>query len=146
MTPDYHTSEETARSQSDEQSKQGTPEAVTFTEWRRQRPLAGGLLLVTGGAIVAWFPMTALATFGTSFEMGLGLLVGLGVVLSGLATILRPEYSSTLALIGLALSSASFLFTLGGFVAGMLLGGIGGVLCFAWSPPEEETDGVDGTE
>lgn len=114
-------------------------ETITFAEWRRARPFSGALLLVAGGLLVAWPSVQVL--FSTSpFEAyptaGLGTVVGAAIVFVGVAALLRPERARALGLAGLVLASVSFLIAFGGYLIGMLVASVGGILCFAWRPTE----------
>jgi hypothetical protein len=58
------------------------------------------------------------------------------VIFTGVTAIVRPERTSTLGVVGIVLSAFSFLVVFGGaFFLGLILGGAGGVLLFAWEPP-----------
>lgn len=109
---------------------------VQFREWRRGRPFAGGVLLLLAGVLIAYVPTQfafelALVGGGSTF---VGMLWAVAVSLTGAFVIYRPDLSTILGVVGVALSILSLLGALGGFLVGMLLGIVGGNLCIAWRP------------
>lgn len=115
------------------------PETVTFAEWRAERPFWPGLVMILGGLAIAWpalqFVLTASLVESRSV-VTLGVPLGALVVFAGVTAIVRPERTSALGVVGIVLSAFSFLVVFGGaFFLGLILGGAGGVLVFAWEPP-----------
>jgi hypothetical protein len=115
------------------------PETITFAEWRAQRPFWPGLVMILGGLAIAWpalqFVLTASLVESRSI-VTLGIPLGALVVFAGIGATLRPERSNGLGLAGICLSTLSFVIVFGGvFFLGLILGGAGGVLAFAWEPP-----------
>lgn len=115
------------------------PETITFAEWRAQRPFWPGLVMVCGGLAIAWpalqFVVTASLVESQSV-VTLGIPLGALVVFAGIGAMLRPGLSSQLGVVGICLSTLSFVVVFGGvFFLGLILGGAGGVLAFAWEPP-----------
>lgn len=115
------------------------PETITFAEWRAQRPFWPGLVMILGGLAIAWpalrFVLAASLVESRSV-VTLGIPLGALVVFAGVGVIVRPARSSQLGLVGICLSTLSFVVVFGGvFFLGLILGGAGGVLAFAWAPP-----------
>ena len=114
-------------------------ETVTFAEWRAERPFWPGVVLILGGVAIAW-PALRFALSASLIEsrsvVTLGIPLGALVIFTGVTAIVRPERTSTLGVVGIVLSAFSFLVVFGGaFFLGLILGGAGGVLLFAWEPP-----------
>ncbi|WP_336000944.1 DUF6114 domain-containing protein [Halorientalis halophila] len=128
-------------------------ETITFAEWRRARPFAGGLLLVVGGLLIAW-PSLAVVFSTQPFDAyptaSLGTIVGAAIAFAGVAALVRPEYARVLGVVGLVLASVSFVVAFGGYLIGMVVASAGGILAFAWTPTEEYErlilGDADGTE
>lgn len=119
------------------------PETVTFAEWRATRPFAGALALILGGLLVAWPSLQFLAqtvTMAAGSVVSFGIVIGGLLVFAGVAALVRPEHATVLGFAGLALSASSFVVAFGGLLIGMVVSGVGGLLCFAWEPP---ADGYD---
>lgn len=117
-----------------------------FRAWRQQRPFIGGLLIAIGG----------LEMFGSS-QMDVGKLhIQLGIeglqatvipivlVLLGALIIAMPAHRIFYGVIALAVSLYSLIgVNLGGFLLGMLLSSVGGILAVSWMPkPVVPADGV----
>jgi hypothetical protein len=135
MTADDYTGPEEAEGPESEQV--GT---VSFAEWRAQRPFAGGVAQVLGGTFIVWPSMQFLldariADGGVAAP--LGVVVGTLVVATGTFALARPDRATELGCVAVVLSVLSFPVAFGGLLVGMLLGGVGGVACFAWKPPTE---------
>lgn len=115
-----------------------------FNDWRATRPFMGGVLLCLAGFIISWVPMQILPDLifiggrMTGF-LAIGALFGVGVFLSGAFALTRPAHSDTIGVVGVVLSILSLFGSLGGLFLGMLLGILGGNLCIAWHPTDEET-------
>jgi len=112
---------------------------ILFSLWRQLRPFWGGSLLVVGGLLVAFLPLyfDQLLLFTNDGFTTRGLLFAVLIMVCGLAALLLPAFSSVLGGLGMLLSTLSLFGALGGFVVGALVSGIGGLLCFAWQPPED---------
>lgn len=124
------------------------PAELTFAEWCKTRPVAGALALVASGVVIAW-PSLAFVR-GARLLQGeavasFGVILGALLVLSGVAALVRPGKASAIGVAALVLSAASFLVAFGGLLVGMLLGSLGGVACFAWTPPAETDDDLTGS-
>jgi len=130
------------------------PETITFAEWRAQRPFWPGVVMILGGLAIAWPALQfvlAASLVESRAVVTLGIPLGALVVFAGTGAIVRPARSNALGLIGICLSTLSFVIVFGGvFFLGLILGGAGGVLAFAWEPPVgttlSETDGENGAE
>jgi hypothetical protein len=110
-----------------------------FRAWRQLRPFWGGLLLTIGGLIIGYVPLQfgrQLLVTGGSFA-SIGLVFAALVFFCGICALIFPRLSSLLGLLGMVLSTLSLFGALGGLLVGMVVGGIGGLLCFAWEPPED---------
>ncbi|MGW0808534.1 DUF6114 domain-containing protein [Nonomuraea sp. NPDC002799] len=114
--------------------------------WRRSRPFWGGLLIVVAGMELLSIPLAidALAVavmFGT---VGAGYLLALVLIIAGVLVWLQPGQRVFLGLIAVLLSLASFVYSnLGGFLVGMVLGLLGGMLAVAWTPDSRPANRFD---
>jgi len=121
-----------------------------YARWSRPRPVLGGLLLILGGLIIGYVPIqftSELMLIGGGFTI-LGLIFAILVVFCGLATLSKPRLSSIFGVLGIALSTLSIFGALGGLFLGTIVGTIGGILCYAWEPPEgfDETTLAEASE
>lgn len=118
-----------------------------FRRWRQHRPFWGGSLLVIAGLLTVYLPITYdhLLVIATGSFTGSALLFGALVLLCGLTVLTIPRLSTVFGLLGVLLSVVAIFGALGGFLIGSLLGGLGGVLSFAWRAPTGETDGGERT-
>jgi hypothetical protein len=112
---------------------------VLFSLWRKLRPFWGGVLLIVGAALIAILPLQfeQLLIFTAGAFTTKGVLFAILLLLCGLSALLFPELSSVIGGLGMLLSTLSLFGALGGFVVGALLAGIGGLLTFAWQPPDD---------
>ncbi|MEV4805440.1 DUF6114 domain-containing protein [Nonomuraea sp. NPDC049421] len=105
--------------------------------WRRSRPFWAGLFIVAAGTELLSIPLALDALpvalmFGT---VGAGYLIALILIIAGMLVWLQPAQRVFLGLIAVLLSLASFVHSnLGGFLLGMILGLLGGMLAIAWTP------------
>ncbi|MFC6796983.1 MULTISPECIES: DUF6114 domain-containing protein [unclassified Haladaptatus] len=105
-----------------------------FTNWRSERPFAGGVLLILASAIIGYVPLQfagELIFIGGTFTI-IGLVFATFVFLSGVGALSMPEHSTIFGVAGVALSILSLMGALGGLFIGMLIGIVGGNLCVAW--------------
>ncbi|MEV0999950.1 DUF6114 domain-containing protein [Nonomuraea sp. NPDC050202] len=105
--------------------------------WRRSRPFWGGLFIVVAGLELLSIPLAldALPVAVMSGAVGAGYLIALVLIIAGVLVWLQPGQRVFLGLIAVLLSMASFVYSnLGGFLLGMLLGLLGGMLVMAWTP------------
>jgi hypothetical protein len=114
--------------------------------WRRSRPFWGGLLIVSAGMELLSIPLAINALpvailFGVA---GIGYLIALTMMIAGVLVWLQPGQRVFLGLIAVLLSMASFVYSnLGGFLIGMILGLLGGMLAVAWTPVSRPASRVD---
>lgn len=114
-------------------------EATTgrFRTWRRGRPLVGGLLIALGG--IEMFLSSQLDLGNIRIQLGIeGLqatIIPIVLVLLGVLVIAMPAHRIFYGVIALAVAVYSLVgVNLGGFLLGMLLSTVGGVLAVAWMP------------
>ncbi|MFD1587792.1 DUF6114 domain-containing protein [Halorientalis brevis] len=110
-----------------------------FHRWRQPRPLLGSSVLALGGLMIGYVPVqftSELMFIGGAFTI-IGMMFAVLVVFCGIASLVRPELSSIFGVLGIALSTLSLFGALGGLFVGMIVGTIGGILCYAWEPPAE---------
>lgn len=106
-----------------------------FRTWRRQRPFVGGLLMAIAGVELFFSGQLDLGNIQIQFGIeGLqATLIPLLLVLAGVLGALTPQHRVFYGILGLALAIYSLIgVNLGGFIVGMLIGTVGGVLMVAW--------------
>jgi hypothetical protein len=108
-----------------------------FRAWSRRRPLIGGVLLVISG--IEMFFSGQLDFGELHIQLGIeGLqatIIPILLVLLGVLAVLMPAHHVFYGVIALAVALYSLVgVNLGGFVIGMLLGCIGGIIVVAWMP------------
>jgi hypothetical protein len=109
-----------------------------FRAWRRQRPFVGGLLVVLAGIEMFFSGQLDLGNIQIQFGVeGLqATLIPVVLILVGVLGVFAPAQRLFYGIIALALAIYSLIgVNLGGFVVGMLLGAIGGVMMVAWMDP-----------
>ncbi|WP_312907528.1 DUF6114 domain-containing protein [Natronosalvus caseinilyticus] len=114
-----------------------------FNEWRVQRPFLGAILLCLAGIIITWVPMQILPDIifiGGEMAgfLSIGAMFGVFVFVTGVFALYRPGSSDVIGVVGIVLSIFSLFGALGGLLVGMFLGILGGNLCLAWQPRDEE--------
>ena len=127
------------------------PEAVGsgFGAWRRARPFVGGLLTMLAGVEI--FLSSQLDLANIRIQLGIegfqATVIPIALLLLGVLAILMPAHHVFYGVLALVVAVYSLVgVNLGGFVVGMLLGCIGGILTVAWLPraarvaKAEETD------
>ncbi len=120
-----------------------------FRDWRRSRPVWGGLLLILAGLEILAIPLASLlvhSAIKVVIYLGIGgvfgVLIGGLLVACGLLAWFHPVQRIFYAITGVLLALASFVATnLGGFFLGMLLGVFGASLVFAWAPAAGQDNG-----
>jgi hypothetical protein len=124
-----------------------------FGAWRRARPFVGGLLTILSG--LAIFLSSQLDLGNIRVQLGIegfqATVIPIGLVLLGVLAIFMPAHHVFYGVLSLAVAIYSLVgVNLGGFVVGMLLGCVGGILVVAWMPAEARarahvgaTEGVD---
>jgi hypothetical protein len=108
-----------------------------FASWRRARPFTGAVLTVLAG--VELFFSGQLDIGNIHVQLGIegfqATLIPVLLVVLGILAVLMPVHRIFYGVIALAVSVYSLIgVNLGGFLVGMLLGAIGGVLIVAWLP------------
>ncbi len=108
-----------------------------FGAWRRARPFVGGLLTILSG--LAIFLSSQLDLGNIRVQLGIegfqATVIPIGLVLLGVLAILMPAHHVFYGVLSLAVAIYSLVgVNLGGFVVGMLLGCVGGILVVAWMP------------
>ncbi|MEO6533798.1 MAG: DUF6114 domain-containing protein [Pseudolysinimonas sp.] len=111
--------------------------SAEFREWRRDRPFAGALLLMIAG--FETFLSTQLDLGNMHIQLGVtgfqATIIPIGFVLLGALIMTMPQHRIFYGVIGLALSIYSIIgVNLGGFLIGMLLSAVGGILAVSWAP------------
>lgn len=114
-----------------------TPSTTAFREWRRQRPFVGSLLLLLAG--VETFFSTQLDIGNMHIQLGVegfqATIIPIGFVLLAVLIAVMPQHRVFYGVIALALSIYSIIgVNLGGFLIGMLLSAVGGILAVSWAP------------
>jgi hypothetical protein len=122
-----------------------------FRTWRRSRPFIGGVLLVVSG--IEMFFSGQLDFGELHIQLGIeGLqatIIPILLVLLGILAVTMPAHHVFYGVIALAVALYSLVgVNLGGFIVGMLLGCVGGILVVAWMPKgsrrrPNEADGTD---
>lgn len=109
-----------------------------FRAWRRRRPLLGGVLVALGG--IEMFFSGQLDIGQLHIQLGIeGLqatVIPLVLVLLGILLIAMPAHRIFYGVIALAVAVYSLVgVNLGGFLLGMLLSTVGGIIAVSWAPP-----------
>jgi hypothetical protein len=109
-----------------------------FRRWRRVRPFWGGLLLVLSG--LEMFVSANMELDNIKIHIGpqgfYSYLLPVMMIAAGILTWLSPAQRLFYGVIGIITALYSFIgLNLGGWIAGMLLGIVGGALVIAWGPP-----------
>jgi hypothetical protein len=112
--------------------------AAGFRSWRRERPFVGGLLAGLGG--VEMFFSGQLDLGHLHIQLGIeGLqatVIPIALVLLGALSITMPAHHVFYGILTLVVAIYSLVgVNMGGFIVGMLLSGVGGVLVVAWMGP-----------
>ena len=133
-----------------------TSPTATFRDWRRQRPFVGSLLILLAG--LEMFFSTQLDIGKLHIQMGVegfqATIIPIGFVLLAVLIAVMPQHRIFYGVIALALSVYSIIgVNLGGFLIGMLLSAVGGILVVSWAPAAESSgtevpvnSGAAGTE
>ncbi|MCX6503495.1 MAG: DUF6114 domain-containing protein [Microbacterium sp.] len=114
-----------------------------FRQWRRQRPLVGGILIALGG--IEMFGSSQMDVGKLHIQLGIeGLqatVIPLVLLLLGALIIAMPVHRIFYGVIALAVALYSLIgVNLGGFLIGMLLSTVGGILAVSWMPPVPTAD------
>ncbi|MEV0826638.1 DUF6114 domain-containing protein [Nonomuraea rubra] len=118
----------------------------TVRSWRRSRPFWSGLFIVAAGAELLCIPLAldALPVAIRFGAVGVSYLIALIMIMAGVLVWLQPAQRVFLGLVVVVLSMASFVYSnLGGFLVGMILGLLGGMLAVAWTPDSRPDNRFD---
>lgn len=112
--------------------------SARFQTWRRSRPLVGGVLVALGG--VEMFFSGQLDIGQLHIQLGIeGLqatVIPVVLVLLGILLVLMPAHRIFYGVIALAVAVYSLVgVNLGGFLLGMLVSTVGGIVAVSWAPP-----------
>lgn len=105
--------------------------------WRRRRPLVGGILLVLSGVEMFFSGQLDLGNIKIQlgFEGFQATVIPALLALLGVLVIVTPAQRMFYGIFALILAVYSLVgVNLGGFLVGMLLGAVGGVITVAWRP------------
>ncbi|MEH0531843.1 DUF6114 domain-containing protein [Streptomyces stelliscabiei] len=110
-----------------------------YREWRGNRPFAGGVLLVLGGAEIL---LTMKAPLPVILKIGMqglaGYLLPSLMIVCGLLILFNPTQRLFYSILGIMLSLGTWLTSnIGGFMVGLLMGAVGSTLAFGWLPDQE---------
>jgi hypothetical protein len=119
-----------------------TTRRAAFARWRRERPFWGAVLIALGG--IEEFFSGQLDIGKIHIQLGLeglqALVIPAVLVLLAILIALMPVHRIFYGIIALVLSLYSLIgVNLGGFVIGMVLSAIGGILAVAWLPKQAAT-------
>ena len=114
--------------------------------WRHRRPFVGALLIAIAG--VEMFFSTQLDIGKLHIQLGIegfqATVIPVGFLLLAALIVSMPQHRVFYGVIALALSLYSIVgVNLGGFLIGMLLSAVGGVLAVSWAPPEALVEPVE---
>ncbi len=122
-----------------------------FGAWCRRRPFVGGVLVLLAG--VEMFLSSQLDLGHIRVQLGIegfqATVIPIALVLLGALAIAMPAHHVFYGVMALAVAVYSLIgVNLGGFVLGMLLGCLGGILVVAWMPRGRHatTRGRDGDD
>jgi hypothetical protein len=98
--------------------------------------------LLLAALLVGWLPsayssfvIVATGSFTTS-----ALLFAAVLLVCGVVVLTVPSLSTLFGFLGMVISTLALLGALGGFLIGTVIGCLGGLLSFAWSPPSAVTE------
>lgn len=125
--------------------------AGRFRRWRRERPFVGALLTVLSGIELFLSGRLELESFAVQLGFS-GLqstVIPLVLVVLGLMVMLQPVHHVFYGVITLVVAVYSLVgVNLGGYVVGMLLGVVGGIVVVSWmgsltAAPDADADAAD---
>ncbi|HEY5224289.1 MAG TPA: DUF6114 domain-containing protein [Microbacteriaceae bacterium] len=108
-----------------------------FRAWARQRPFVGGVLTVLAGVEIFFSGQLDIGKLHVQLGIeGLqSTIIPVLLVLLGVLVIAMPTHRIFYGILSLAIAVYSLIgVNLGGFIIGMLLGAVGGILIVAWMP------------
>jgi hypothetical protein len=126
-----------------------TSRRAAFSRWRKERPFWGAVLIALGG--IEEFFSGQLDIGKIHIQLGLeglqAMLIPSVLVLLAVLIALMPVHRIFYGVIALVLAIYSLIgVNLGGFVIGMLLATVGGVLAVAWVPPSTAAEAAGGLD
>ncbi|MFE6733235.1 DUF6114 domain-containing protein [Microbacterium sp. NPDC057650] len=118
-----------------------------FRAWAKRRPFIGGLLVVIAG--FEMFFSGQLDIGHLHVQLGIeGLqatIIPIALVLLGILAIFMPVHHVFYGVLALAVALYSLIgVNLGGFLVGMILASVGGVLVVAWMPRKHAAEADEG--
>jgi Family of unknown function (DUF6114) len=110
---------------------------VAFRGWARRRPFVGGVLTMLAG--IEMFFSSQLDLGNIHVQVGVegfqATIIPIALVLLGLLAMLMPQHRIFYGVIALVVAVYSLIgVNLGGFILGMVLGSVGGILIVSWIP------------
>ncbi|WP_206071945.1 DUF6114 domain-containing protein [Antrihabitans stalactiti] len=107
-----------------------------FRRFRQTRPFWGGLFVIVAGVIIGYIPLGPISLI---IHAGRGAIYGYAIavvlIAMGLLIWFMPSQRRLAAIVAVVASLLSFPLTnLGGFIAGMMWGIVGGAMAFGWIP------------
>lgn len=126
-----------------------TSRRAAFREWRLARPFWGAVLIALGG--IAMFLSSQLDLGHIQLQLGLeglqALVIPIALVLLGVLIMFMPAHRLFYGIIALVVAIYSLVgVNLGGFIIGMVLSAMGGVLAVAWMPRKPKDDAHEESE
>ena len=108
-----------------------------FVAWRKRRPFVGTVLTIVAGIEMFFSSQLDIGKFHV--QLGIegfqATIIPIIMVLLGLLAMFMPQHRIFYGVISLVVAVYSLIgVNLGGFVIGMLLGAVGGILTVAWTP------------
>jgi len=121
-----------------------SPVRARWRAWRRRRPLVGGLLVCLGG--IEMFFSGQLDIGQIHIQLGIeglqAMVIPVVLVLLGVLLIAMPAHRIFYGVIALAVALYSLVgVNLGGFLLGMVLSTVGGIIAVSWAPPADAAIG-----
>jgi CDP-diglyceride synthetase len=111
-----------------------------WRQWQLSRPFCGAVLMILAGVellVVQWWVGQAQLSAGLALGGPVPLLLAGGLIGCGVLTLLQPVYRIPYSAAAVLLAICAVLTPdIGGYVAGALLGAVGGSLGFAWVPDQ----------
>jgi hypothetical protein len=116
---------------------------VRFHAWTGGRPFVGGVLTMLAG--VEMFFSGQLDVGHIHVQVGIegfqATIIPIALVLLGLLAMLMPEHRVFYGVISLVVAVYSLIgVNLGGFILGMILASVGGILIVSWMPKKGAAD------
>lgn len=110
---------------------------AAFRSWSRQRPFVGGLLTMLSG--IEMFFSGQLDVGHIHVQVGIegfqATIIPIALLLLGLLAMLMPQHRIFYGVISLVVAIYSLVgVNLGGFILGMILASVGGILIVSWMP------------